>query len=158
MNNDKFFNHYVEILNSTLQEAIGKNIIFQAQAKVSGEELESLITQNEELSKKLEEYRNSQQNIESTSHILKQREQEIETLKNDASHIETFRNQLISTKKQLDDKNSEINNIIKEKDFIINQLQEQIEYLQMTPAQKRKFDINKNKQEFSLESNDGGNF
>lgn len=158
MNNDKFFNHYVEILNSTLQEAIGKNIIFQAQAKVSGEELESLITQNEELSKKLEEYRNSQQNIESTSHILKQREQEIETLKNDASHIETFRNQLISTKKQLDDKNSEINNIIKEKDFIINQLQEQIEYLQMTPTQKRKFDINKNKQEFSLESNDGGNF
>mgnify|MGYP003348853771 CR=1 FL=1 len=42
MNQEKFVNQYIELLNSTVTEAINKNLVIQSQKLVLEKELESL--------------------------------------------------------------------------------------------------------------------
>jgi vacuolar-type H+-ATPase subunit I/STV1 len=69
---------------------------------------------------------------------------ENEKIKHQLAHIDTFRNELIKTQKLVEDKNIEIQNVINEKNTIINDLNQQIEYLKLTPAKRKKIDaVNK---------------
>jgi chromosome segregation ATPase len=168
MNNERFFNHYVELLTSTLHEALGKNIVFQAQAKVSAEDFESLQNTITHLNDKIEEYKNIENNVQTKDSAIREKEDEIgrlkserDSAKNEASHIETFRNELIAARNEIQKRDIEINNIKTGYENKLKDLEETIKYLQMTPAQKRKFDSTKTKviqTNIVSDNNDGGSF
>lgn len=164
MDNDKFFNYYVEILTSTLHDALGKNLVFQTQVKIANEELDSKNKIIESLSSDLEKYVSFEENVEKTvqekSAELNTKTQEINFLikerddaKSQIAHLEIFRNELVSAKQQLQNKEIEITNIKSEYEKIIEELKQNIQYLQLTPSQKKKF--TQQKKELSK---DGGSF
>lgn len=130
MNQEKFVSSYVDLLNSTLSEAIQKNIIIQSQKKVIELELE-------ELKKYLSDNKNS------FDSMLVKKEKEITDLKNEINeerrqkqfsvnennelkknshHIETFKNQLLSVREE----NTKLISEVEKKDMIISSLQEEI--------------------------------
>lgn len=192
MADERFFNYYVEILNSTLHEALGKNIVFQTQAKISGEDIESLKNTISNLESKVEQFEGLEKNIEDQGMQLSQKEQELQKIlqerdsaRNEASHIDTFRNELVSARNELVNKNAEINGLNSEKQLLlqkisrtesienelkianekiseylldIKNLEDQINYLKMTPAQRRKYDQKNNKIDNNVVTEDGGSF
>ncbi len=89
MNQEKFVNQYIELLNATVAEAIQKNIVLQAQKRMAEFEIE--------------ECREEIKNYKEIIAVLKS-EKENETMLlraqlNDAlmqaTHLETFKNELI---------------------------------------------------------------
>lgn len=96
---------------------------------------------------------------------------EYENVKHQVSHVETFRNELNKerenhkkTRDEYENKISELNNSYQLK---IDELNEKIEYLQLTPARRKRIDEEKNKQVEIVESSalpledltkDGGSF
>lgn len=183
MNNERFFNAYVELLTSNFHDALGKNIVFQAQAKINVEDQEELKKKIEILENRLEEFGDIEKNIEEKDHELLDKNAEIGRLKTEfeqvraeTNHLSTFKNELISARQEIQNKNKEIqdlNSLIeKEKEKIkdqyenkLEELNSRIEYLQMTPAQRRKFDaknapvvVKEIKEEVDSYSKDGGTF
>ena len=172
MNNERFFNAYVELLTSTFHDALGKNIVFQAQAKINAEDQEELKKKVEILENKLQEFNDIEKNIEEKDHQLLDKNTEIGRLKNDfeqiraeTNHLNTFKNELISARQELQNKEKEKEKLALRYEKKIEELNSKIEYLQMTPAQRRKFDA-KNapvvtkeiKEEVDSYSKDGGTF
>ena len=138
MENEKFFNYYVELLTSSLHDAIGKNLVFQTQAKIAKEDLDLKVQTIESLSSKLEEYSKLEETVEKTvqekSAELNNKLQEINSLiqerdaaKNEASHIEIFRNELITAKQQIQNKDVEINRIKNENQTLILSVRQELE-------------------------------
>lgn len=200
MNNERFFNTYVELLTSNFHDALGKNIVFQAQAKINVEDQEELKKKIEILENRLEEFGDIEKNIEEKDHELLDKNAEIGRLKNEfeqvkaeSNHLNTFKNELISARQELQNKNKEIQDLnslkerekneirldferkikvltddknisilelTREKEKAIQELNSKIEYLQMTPAQRRKFDAKKseNLSDENGDSKDGGTF
>ena len=172
MNNERFFNAYVELLTSTFHDALGKNIVFQAQAKINAEDQEELKKKVEILENKLQEFNDIEKNIEEKDHQLLDKNTEIGRLKNEfeqiraeTNHLNTFKNELISARQELQNKEKEKEKLALRYEKEIEELNSKIEYLQMTPAQRRKFDA-KNapvvtkeiKEEVDSYSKDGGTF
>lgn len=103
MNQDNFVNAYVEILSTTVSEAIQKNLVFQAQKKVfeqNLEELKKLFENEQKASAKLK------QDFEE---LLRQRKSDLVEQKkgteqtSGADHIETFKNELLKSRKLNED-------------------------------------------------------
>ena len=72
---------------------------------------------------------------------------ESEKIKHQLAHLDTFRSELIKTQKLVEDKNTEIQNVITDKDAIINDLNQQIENLKLTPAKRKKVVVAKEPEE-----------
>lgn len=173
MNNDKFINYYMELLTSSFHDALGKNLVFQVQSRISGEEIDALKAQIENYSTVVEEYKKIEENISQTSSELISKDEEIDRLiserdaaKVEASHIDTFRNELISARNQIQEKQKEIDQIkmefdevvegiVSEYEYKIKELNDTIAYLQMTPAKRKKFEAGRLAQQ---SNSDGGNF
>ncbi len=133
MNNDKFVNYYVELLTSTLHDALGKNLVFQTQQRISNEEKDQ---------------------FESVINELKNKNEEIFDLTSKRDdHIETFKSELIAARSEITQLKLSKQSIISEYEEQIKKLKEQIEYLNLTPIQRKKFDKNSQKG-----VNDGGEF
>lgn len=130
MGNENYMNHYVEILTSTMQDVIVRNISLQANAKISeniiGEQIkknEDLILKVNNLSDEIEKTKefNLQtesekvKNLENTvnGHLDRIRDlenqlvnlsgikSEYENAKQQLNHLETFRNELVKTQEEL---------------------------------------------------------
>jgi len=156
MESEKFFNYYVEVLTSTLHEALGKNLVFQAQQKINKEEIESLKYTIQDLTNKLNQQVTLQENLSNIGQQLNNKDQEIGNLKEEYDsvkkqlvHIETFKSELVAAR-------TENINLKKQYQKQILELKQKIEYLQMTPAQRRKFDSKNQIQ--NIETKDGGEF
>jgi hypothetical protein len=169
MNQEKFVSSYVELLNSTLSEAIQKNIIIQSQKKVIELELE-------ELKKYLSDNKNS------FDSMLVKKEKEITDLKNEINeerrqkqfsvnennelkknshHIETFKNQLLLVREE----NAKLISEVEKKDMIISSLQEEIkknkeveEQTKTIPKKKDKISSVLKKEQTEDTIKDAGNF
>lgn len=158
MGNEKYVNYYVEILTNTLNDAIIRNVSLQANAKVSEDVINGQVKKLEEVGKYIDNLKNESQsvkdniqqaenqkiiNLENTikghldtiAHLQKQltelnvQRDEFEKVKHQVQHVDTFRNELVKTQKVVEEKNS-----------IIQSLNEKIEYLQLTPAKRKKID------------------
>jgi chromosome segregation ATPase len=165
MSNENYLNHYVEILTSTMTDVIVRNISLQANARVTEEVVEEQAKRIEELSV-IEANRNAETSAEVTNlngtianlnttiaslnaelNDLRSQRGEFEAVKSQAKHVDTFRNELVKAQET------------------IKELNEQIEYLQLTPAKRKKIDDAKQTKTvdvFSAESTDtikdGGSF
>jgi DNA repair exonuclease SbcCD ATPase subunit len=184
---EKYLNHYVELLKQTLQQQVLNGISLQASAKVNGDIVNEWQKENESLVQKLNEaaqqieklkadvgttqsVREQQQNteIERLKGVINTKDElvknvaatkddtiknlqteisrlglvaiEYEKIKNQVQHLDTFRTELAKTQKLLQDKDSEMQNALKEKDSVIDELNKKIDYLQLTPAKRKKVD------------------
>ena len=170
MENEKYLNHYVEILTSTMTDVIVRNISMQANARVTEDVVNEQAKRIEELSINV-----ANTNAENDSEIkklnttinqlngelddLRRQRGEFEAVKSQAQHVDTFRNELVKEREEHKKTRDNYDNIIKE-------LNDKIEYLQLTPAKRKKIDeANKPKEtvEMVIQSSedivkDGGSF
>jgi predicted RNase H-like nuclease (RuvC/YqgF family) len=165
MSNETYVNHYVEILTSTMTDAVIRNISLQANGKISESviteqqskidklnlEIEKLTLQIEKnlnaseteknnqitnLNGKIEEQKNSISNLEAQIHELNNMKGVYENSKHQIDHIDTFKNELIKER----DLHQQTRN---DYELTIKDLNEKIEYLQLTPAKRKKIDDSK---------------
>jgi chromosome segregation ATPase len=166
MENEKYLKYYVETLTGVMTDAIIKNVSFQANARINEdiireqadeiakyqvmiadvnqdndgklEQHQQIIDElNETLKKKIEEHQNTindYNNRLSDYHNIKN---EHENVKQQVSHVNTFRNELIKEREEHQKTRDSYENKIKE-------LNDKIEYLQLTPAKRKKIDDAKN--------------
>jgi chromosome segregation ATPase len=113
MSNENYVNYYVEILSSTMTDAIVRNVSLQANAKVTNEIIEAQAKELEELRNQIEnssnnmnsqigqlqeEIKNKHQHIEGLNKQINDfssLKTEYENVKHQVNHIDTFRNELI---------------------------------------------------------------
>jgi cell division protein FtsB len=151
MNNENYFNHYVETLTNTMTDAILRNISLQASVKVGEESLkeyektiELLDAEIGKLKQQLESERTERQSSENS----KIYQVEVETNKHQLQHIETFRKELLKSREENE------------------KLKSEIEYLKLTPAKRKKYDesvtvkevFDSNKINNEESTKDGGSF
>jgi hypothetical protein len=170
--NEKYFNVYVEVLSQTLQQQVLSNISLQTKSKLNDDVLkeyqnevgilqqeiqkinsasleketelknqieklraDSVATQSERDRLKNEEINNLKnqiQNLHLEINRLNVFKAENEKMKSQLVHIDTYRNDILKTQE-----------IVKQKDVVIKELNEQIEYLKLTPAKRKKVDLDK---------------
>lgn len=176
MSNEKYLNYYVEILTNTMTDAVVRNVSLQANARVTEELVNEQAKRIEELSV-MEANRNSEKdsevdrlnsvianlnnsvaNLNNELNDLRRQKNEFENVKHQVQHVDTFRNELLKER----DLHQQTRN---EYEYKIKELNEQIEYLQLTPAKRKKIDDAKQTKTvdvFSAESTDtikdGGSF
>lgn len=147
MDNQKYLNYYVEILTGTMTDAVIRNISLQSNARVT----EDVIN---EQSKTIENLKNDLSNVNSGNegtikgHLdtinslnnqlseLNKMKGEYESVKHQVTHVDTFRTELIKERENHKKTRDEY-------EFKLKELNTQIEYLQLTPAKRKKIDDSK---------------
>ena len=187
MNNDKFLNVYIDILQKTLNDWLLQNVSLQANAKVSEDVINEQAENIQILNGKLEEvstaldnlqqgkqieidsqlksYKDKVENLENAvrDHLntisnLNTMKNEYENVKHQVQHVDTFRNELVKerdehqkTRRELEKKlndlttehNSNLEDLKNSYESQIKELSDNIEYLQLTPAKRKKIDEEK---------------
>jgi chromosome segregation ATPase len=155
-----------------------RNVSLQANAKVTEEVIDeqsklikelqlSLEQKNnsdvqliDELRKQIESLRDEKSTLNNTINELNAFKRQYEDVKNQVNHVETFRNELIKSRKETETVRSEMNKTIDE-------LNSKIDYLQLTPAKRKKIDsLNKPEETSNIievfsepnQTEDGGSF
>ena len=187
----KYQQHYNQIMTGTLTDTIMKSISYQANIKLANEiiaEQEKTIvdlnTQKESVEGELENLKNNKSVSHSNelSILQKRLDEEIknstrlntelielrslrtqneniknqyEAVKGQLNHLETFKSELSKSREEVVKIKSDYENKIEE-------LNKKIEYLQLTPAKRKKIDVLNSKSENTLlsstETKDGGSF
>jgi chromosome segregation ATPase len=189
MNNEKFVNVYIDILQKTLNDWLLQNVSLQANSKVTEDVVSSQAETIQELNGKVEEltktvndiqqgkqnetdsqlktYKDKVENLENAirDHLntisnLNTMKSEYENIKHQAQHVDTFRNELLKereehqkTRRELETKlndlttkhNSDLDNTKEGYEKQIKELGDKIEYLQLTPAKRKKIEEEKAK-------------
>lgn len=130
MNQEKFVNVYIDLLNSTLTEAIQKNIVSQAQNKVNQNDLSELQTTFAEMQKESEaRIRGLIDELNESRRQIGQLSTHIEQSKTANEHFETYKNELINCRK----KNEELIELINQKDKLIAEKDKQLQKFNAGP-------------------------
>jgi FtsZ-binding cell division protein ZapB len=155
MDNNKYLNYYVEILTNTMTDAVIRNISLQANARVTEDvindqvkkieelnnSLESIKTgKNQEIDSKINNFENSVKgHLDTINHLnvqlaeLNKMKSEYENVKHQVQHVNVFRDELNKERELHQKTRLHFENQIKE-------LNGQIEYLQLTPAKRKKLE------------------
>ena len=176
MSNEKYVNYYIEILTSTLTDAVFRNISMQANERISNE----IIAEQHE---KIELFSNQTatdkqnhegiikakddviNNLQKRLDDLEKFKSEFENTKHQVQHLDTFRNELNREREAHEKTRNEYENVIAD-------LNKKIDYLQLTPAKRKKIDEANKPREIEVpqqiieestvlpldEIQDGGNF
>jgi chromosome segregation ATPase len=131
MNQEKFVNVYIDLLNTTLTEAIQKNIVAQAKNRVFENDVadyekrvsEIEINNKEILQQKEEHIQTLVSQINDARRQLGAMTTRLEENKTSSEHFETYKNELINCRK----KNEELLELIQEKDKLITEKDKKLE-------------------------------
>lgn len=144
MGNEKYLNYYIETLTATLTDAIIRNISMQANSKVTeeviGEQAKKideltvgLANKNTQVNSDITKLNETINNLNNELNDLRRQRNEFESVKSQAQHVETFRNELVKERENHEKTRNDFEQQIK----VLN---ERIEYLQLTPAKRKKID------------------
>lgn len=144
MDNEKYLNQYVDIMTNTMTDAVVRNVSLQAQVNVLElyiKDLQGVLTEVQKTAQdntdngiaRIKELESEISELKSEIQTMKNLKTEYENIKHQVQHVETFRKELLEARKETDDVHSEYQKTIDE-------LNKKIEYLQMTPAKRKKFD------------------
>ena len=144
MSENNYYNYYVETLTNTMTDAIIRNVSLQASVKVNeelikeyDETIQLLDAEIGKLNEQLEnerEVRNQSENsriqfldsevsrLNSELNEIRNLKSEYDNIKHQVQHIETFKRELALSREEN------------------KKLQKEIEYLQLTPAKRKKID------------------
>lgn len=154
MNNEKYLNYYVEILTNTMTDAVVRNVSLQANARVTEELVNEQSKRIEELSV-MEANRNSETDseIERLNSVIANLNNSLANLNNELSDLRRQKNDFDNVKHQVQHVDTFRNELLKERDLHqqtrveyedkIKKLNDNIEYLQLTPAKRKKIDDEK---------------
>jgi chromosome segregation ATPase len=130
MDQEKFVNQYIELLNATVTEAINKNLVIQSQKLVLEKELEevrSTIKNHEDAAKKIgadkdREIANLKNELNASRKETAIAGNEREELRKNIQHVETFKAELVKTRSRI----TELEQSVSEKDKVIGGLQDEL--------------------------------
>jgi chromosome segregation ATPase len=164
-----YVDYYIELLASTMQDAIIRNISLQANAKLTDIAIGQLNEKVIELENEIEKYhisnnsnedayKNKINELNSEISNLNHLKVEYEKVKNQANHVDTFRNELLKSRKENEE-------LVEKYESKIKELNEKINYLQLTPAKRKKILEDKTQKTVGESTNtldtiikDGGSF
>jgi chromosome segregation ATPase len=142
--NDKYVNYYIETLTNTLTDTLLRNISLQVSTRI-GEEATQELTQVVQDSKQGQEQLRQhyeakllekEEQVDRLTQSLQQCESmkvEFENTKHQVNHVDTFKNELIKERDAHEQSRKHYNSVIQE-------LKDKIDYLQLTPAKRKKID------------------
>lgn len=158
MNNENYLNYYIENLTNTITDAIVRNVSLQTNAKINEEvitslqnaieeqnkvitslheQLEALTQEKEQIeSEKIIELNNTVEDLTDQVTKLNALRVEYENGKHQIQHLDTFRGEIVKLREENDRLQQNYESQIKE-------LNEKIEYLQLSPAKRKKVDEQK---------------
>jgi chromosome segregation ATPase len=127
MDQEKFIGTYIELLNTTLSEAIQKNIVAQSQKKVLETENLELVQRFDSVKTKFEsELSTKEKEIQSLKNELNSTRQQLGNLSTSiheaniaTQHFQTFKNELSASRSEIET----LKNLIAEKDIELAKLQ-----------------------------------
>lgn len=157
---EKYQTHYNKFLNGTFGDLVVKSISYQANIQLANDIIAEQEATIKELSEELDELKNSKSSSENSKiselenqvkanagvitrlqsdlNEANRLKSEYESVKHQVTHVDTFRTELVkereSHKKTRD-----------EYELKLKELNDRIEYLQLTPAKRKKIDEEKNK-------------
>lgn len=172
MNNEKFVNVYIDILQKTLNDWLLQNVSLQANNKVTEETLNEqaetiqnlqvmVANANQEIDGLKEDLKKEKENkssneaarIENLENAIRDHlntianlntmKSEYENIKHQVQHVDTFRNELSKEREAHQNTRNQFESTIKE-------LNEKIDYLQLTPAKRKKLEEEKLKSVFAV--------
>lgn len=144
MNNEKYFNYYVESLTNTMTDAVVRNVSLQTSVKIAEEDVKELNhvvelmdaeigklkeqleseknARNNSENSRIKDLENQVNNLNSELNSVRAMKSEYENVKHQVQHVDTFRNELLKSREENEE------------------LKKQIEYLRLTPAKRKKID------------------
>jgi chromosome segregation ATPase len=157
---EKYQTHYNKLLNGTFGDLVVKSISYQANIQLANDIISEQEATLKELSEELDELKSSKSSSENSKinelenqvkanagvitrlqsdlNEANRLKSEYESVKHQVTHVDTFRTELVkereSHKKTRD-----------EYELKLKELSDRIEYLQLTPAKRKKIDEEKNK-------------
>lgn len=151
MANENYYNHYIDVLTNTMTDAIIRNVSLQASVRVGEETIKELNKTIELMDAEIGQIREGEtariSNLENEiSQLnnelidLRKSKSEYENVRTQAQHVDTFKNELLKARDE------------------IKKLNEQIDYLQLPPAKRKKIDDSKSKESTNEPVEDGGTF
>lgn len=106
MNQEKFVNQYIDLLNATVSEAIHKNLVIQAQKRVVelelGEVRASIKDYEEALKKQNDEIVSLKNELNVSRRETVVVGNEREELRKSIQHVDTFKNELVKTRSEIE--------------------------------------------------------
>jgi hypothetical protein len=122
MDQERFVNSYVELLNATLTEALQKNIVLQAQHNIMKQDIQSFEQKIREDELKIKEIiaQRDGEILSLKSQLNDERRQsasvanEREEVKKSVQHVDTFKNELLKARKEIVEKDRIISKLIKD--------------------------------------------
>lgn len=164
--NQNYINNYIEVMTGIMQDAVLRNISLQANEKISNDVIQEQAKKIEELQLALDNNSKSESKLHTElENIIVGLKSELssahnviaeyDSVKHQVQHVETFRNELVNERNA----HEKTRNLYESK---IKDLQKQIDYLQLTPAQKKKISestvVKKTKVSTEEPTKDGGKF
>ena len=140
MNNESYLNYYIETMTSVMTDAIVRNVSLQASLKMNEETIEALDAEIGRL-KNAETDRVSQQQIE-----IVNLNKEISRLNTELEHYKSLKNEFETSRNQIEHLNTFKSEVVKCREEN-KKLLDQIEFLQLPPAKRKKIEQSKIKEE-----------
>ena len=152
---EKYVNYYIELMTNTMQDAVVRNVSLQTNLRISEEVIKQQnekIEELDEIIRNLErETSNTQQNAnDQVSRISNEKDRIISDLRQEVSNLGAMRTEYENAKHQVQHVDTFRNELTKERaehqktrdeyESKIKKLKDQIEYLQLTPAKRKKID------------------
>jgi chromosome segregation ATPase len=139
-----YVDYFIEIMTNTLSDAVVRNVSLQANAKITDVAIGQLNERVIELENEIESFKNNnnsnEEHYKNQMNLLNEEVNKLRHIKNDydniknqATNVDTFRNELIKARKETADLENHYEKQIQE-------LKDKIEYLQLTPAKRKKMD------------------
>jgi predicted RNase H-like nuclease (RuvC/YqgF family) len=133
MNQEKFINAYIELLSTTLTEALQKNLVLQTQKKLGEEEIaifEKIITETNEALKSLsikkdQEISSLKSELNDARKNIVLSSNESDEFKKTAQHIDTFKTELLKSRAEIE----KLNKRLIAKDTLIASMQAETDNL-----------------------------
>ena len=147
MDNQNYYNYYIDTLTNSFTDAIMRNISLQASVKLGEDAIKEYESNLEILDAEIGRLREEITNLQNSK-------ADYENTKHQVQHIDTFRNELIQARKENEDLRNHYESEIKT-------LNDKIDYLQLTPAKRKKIDsLNVTTDEINNKDSirDGGSF
>jgi len=100
MNEQNYINHYIEVLTSTMTDAIVRNVSLQAQTKVLNEVVENQSLQLDEANSKIDNLKNDIHALKGGSNSYDDMKVAYDNALNQLTHFDTFRNELLKERNE----------------------------------------------------------
>ena len=151
MSDANYINHYVEVLTTTMTDAIIRNVSLQAQTKVLNEVVENQSKQLDETHNIINGLKDEMSEIRKGNNNYDDMKVAYDNAQSQLSHLDTFRNELLKER-------NEHQNTREDYEKQIAVLNKKLEKLKPTPAKKVKEEVVVTESEEKTIIEDGGSF